>query len=107
MCVITIAFSFIIIIIIIIIALVYVRWLNLDYLEAEGGAKKALSALPLHLTSGSEFPTVPASQRTHRVFYMNLIQLMVVRTVYGLLQELTESNKFVFLGKFKRYVTLH
>jgi len=67
---ITIAFSFIIIIII---ALVNVRLLNLDSLEAEGGVKKALSAVLLHLTSGSEFSTGPSSQRTHRVFYMNLI----------------------------------
>jgi hypothetical protein len=75
MCLTTIAFSFIIIIIIIIVVvtLVNARWLNLDFLEAEGGVKKALSALPLNLTSGSEFPTGPASQRTRRLFYMNLI----------------------------------
>ena len=76
MCVTTTAFSFIIIIIInniIIVTLVNARWLNLDSLEAEGGVKKALSALPLNLTSGSEFLTGPASQRTRRLFYMNLI----------------------------------
>jgi hypothetical protein len=72
--VITISFSFIIIIIIIIIiTLVNARLLNLYFLEAEGGVNKALSALPLHLTSGSEFPTGHASQRTHLMFYMNLI----------------------------------
>jgi hypothetical protein len=53
--------------------LVNARWLNLDFLEGEGEVKKSLSAIPLHLTSGSEFPNGPASQRTHSLFYMNLI----------------------------------